>query len=161
MKNWPGLARLARLPGWSCSWLGLCRWQSELDRPLDEQLTTAIAISNQASTGRRAASRVRHSARDMSSSVACIQMQIHSQHQQIQIHVQAAVAVTDTALSLFAVVSVALAASVSIFVSVSAALAVSVSVLSLVRHSARDSLSPLSLFPPPTASADFMKCPIN
>lgn len=129
MKNWPGLARLARLPGWSCSWLGLCRWQSELDRPLDEQLTTAIAISNQASTGRR----VRHSARDMSSSVACIQMQIHSQQQQIQIHVQAAVAVTDTALSLFAVVSV--------FVSVSAALAVSVSVLSLVRHSARDSSS--------------------
>lgn len=133
MKNWPGLARLARLPGWSCSWLGLCRWQSELDRPLDEQLTTAIAISNQASTGRR----VRHSARDMSSSVACIQMQIHSQQQQIQIHVQAAVAVTDTALSLLAVVSV--------FVSASAALAVSVSVLSLVRHSARDSLSPLSL----------------
>lgn len=132
MKNWPGLARLARLPGWSCSCLGLCRWQSELDRPLDEQLTTAIAISNQASTDRR----VRHSARDMSSSVACIQMQIHSQQQQIQIHVQAAVAVTDTALSLFAVVSV--------FVSVSAALAVSVSVLSLVRHSARDSLSPLS-----------------
>lgn len=133
MKNWPGLARLARLPGWSCSWLGLCRWQSELDRPLDEQLTTAIAISNQASTGRRAASRVRHSARDMSSSVACIQMQIHSQQQQIQIHsqqqqmqihVQAAVAVTDTALSLLAVVSVAHAASV--FVSVSAALAVSV-----------------------------------
>lgn len=139
----PGLARLARLPGWSCSWLGLCRWQSELDRPLDEQLTTAIAISNQASTGRR----VRHSARDMSSSVACIQMQIHSQQQQIQIHVQAAVAVTDTALSLFAVVSVAHA--VSAFVSVSAALAVSVSVLSLVRHSARDSLSPLSLSPSP------------
>lgn len=113
MKNLPGCLAGPAAGDRPGIWLGLCRWQSELD----EQLTTAIAISNQASTGRRAAScePSKTFRRDMSSSVACIQMQIRLQ-QQIQIHLQgqlqaaaagAASAVTDTALSLFVVVSVA------------------------------------------------------